>query len=188
MGWHVIFVESGREDNVCMQVANLLDYLNYADYELLVPKRKLKEKHKGLIVEIVKTMFPGYVFIKADNAWDIYNKIRHLRCLYRFLSSNADMQEVRLEETSNLVYMVDDQGVIGTSNIYVEEDRIIVTKGPLMHYDSLVKKVDRRNHRVKILFMFHGESHFIDISVNLIEKYNHIPGKEIPFFSNYYFS
>lgn len=90
-------------------------------------------------------------------------------------------------EIANIVYMADDEGVIGISDIYVEEDRIVVTKGPLMNYDGCVKKVDRRNHRVKVLFMFNGESHYIDISVNLIEKYKQGPGKEIPFFANYYF-
>ena len=52
MGWHVIFVEYGKEDNVCMQMSYLLKHINYTDYELLVPKRKLKEKRKGLFVEI----------------------------------------------------------------------------------------------------------------------------------------
>ena len=92
--------------------------------------------------------------------------------------------KIRLEEIANIVYMLDEEGVIGISDIYVENDRIIVTKGPLMNYDGLVKKVDRRNHRVKVLFMFNGESHFIDISVNLIEKFHHTSAKEIPFYTS----
>lgn len=187
MGGYVIFVESGREDAVCAQITNLLEHINYSDYELLVPKRKLNEKHKGVFVEIVKTMFPGYVFIKTDNAWDVYNKTRHLSSLYRFLNSDAVIQEIRLEEISNLVYMIDDKGVIGVSDIYVENDKIIVTKGPLMYYNGLVKKVDRRNHRIKILFQFNGEMHFINISINFIEKLDDsVSSKEIPFFVNYY--
>lgn len=184
MGWHVIFVEYGKEDNVCMQMSYLLKHINYTDYELLVPKRKLKEKRKGLFVEIIKTMFPGYVLIKTNNAWDIFNKTRHLDSIHKFLHSNSEMQEIRLEEIANIVYMLDEEGVIGISDIYVENDRIIVTKGPLMNYDGLVKKVDRRNHRVKVLFMFNGESHFIDISVNLIEKFHHTSAKEIPFYTS----
>ncbi|MFQ9799275.1 MAG: transcription termination/antitermination NusG family protein [Clostridia bacterium] len=106
MGWHVIFVEYGKEDNVCMQMSYLLKHINYTDYELLVPKRKLKEKRKGLFVEIIKTMFPGYVLIKTNNAWDIFNKTRHLDSIYKFLHSNSEMQEIRLEEIANIVYIV----------------------------------------------------------------------------------
>ncbi|GFI55726.1 transcription termination/antitermination protein NusG [Clostridiales bacterium] len=187
MGWHGIFVESGREDDVCMQMTNLLKHLNFTDYELLVPKRKLKEKRKGVFVEVIKTMFPGYVLIKTNNVWDIFNKTRHLNSIYKFLHSNSEMQEIRLEEIANIVYMVDEEGVIGISDIYVENDRIVVTKGPLMNYDGFVKKVDRRNHRVKVLFMFNSESHFIDISVNLIDKFQHETAKEIPFFTSKYY-
>lgn len=187
MGWHAIFVKNGKEDMVHTQISNLLEHLGYTDYELLIPKRRLKEKHQGHFVEIVKKMFPGYILIRSDDPWNVFYKIRHFEHLYRFLNHDRQMEEIRLEEIANIVYMADDEGVIGISDIYVEEDRIVVTKGPLMNYDGCVKKVDRRNHRVKVLFMFNGESHYIDISVNLIEKYKQGPGKEIPFFANYYF-
>lgn len=179
MGWHVIFVKTGKEDAVCMQMKNLLK--NYTDYELLVPKRKLMENHKGIFVETIKTMFPGYILIKTDNVWDIFDKTRNISSLYRFLKNNIEMQEIRMEEIADLFCMIDNKGIVGISDIFVENDRIIVTKGPLMNYNGYVKKVDRRNHRVKVLFLFNGESHYIDISVNLIKKFHGISTKEIPF-------
>lgn len=187
MGWHAIFVETGKEDIVHTQISKLLEHLGYTDYELLIPKRRLKEKHQGKFIEIVKKMFPGYILIRADDPWNVFHKTRRFEHLYRFLNHDQQMLEIRLEEIANIIYMVDEEGVIGISDIYVKDDRIVVTKGPLMHYDGLVKKVDRRNHRVKVLFMFNGERHYIDISVNLIEKYRDVSGKEIPFFANYYF-
>ena len=85
MGWNEIYIKNRREDDVCMQMTNLLKHLNFTDYELLVPKRKLKEKRKGVFVEVIKTMFPGYVLIKTNNVWDIFNKTRHLNSIYKFV-------------------------------------------------------------------------------------------------------
>ena len=84
--------------------------------------------------------------------------------------------------------MTDSDGVIGSSDVFVENDRILVTKGPLAKYDGFIKKIDRRKNRVTALFMFNGAQHYIDLSVNFIEKYNDdMFGKDIPFFANYYF-
>jgi len=58
----------------------------------------------------------------------------------------------------------------------------------LKNYDGFVKKIDRRRRRITALFMFNGAQHYIDLSVNFIEKYDDsVSGKEIPFFANYYF-
>ncbi len=84
--------------------------------------------------------------------------------------------------------MSDSDRVIGSSDVFVENDRIIVTNDPLKNYDGFVKKIDRRRGRVTVTFMFKGARHYIDLSINFIEKYdNSVSGKEIPFFANYYF-
>ena len=168
MGWHAIFVETGKEETVYTQINTLLMQSNYTDYELLIPKRKIKERHKGCSFEIIKKMFPGYILIKTSNPWYVYQKTRNLRSLYRFLSQDQVMHEIYLDEIANIIYMMDNQGVIGISDVYVETDKIVVTKGPLMNYEGIVKKIDYRNQRAKVLFMFDGNPHYINISVNIL--------------------
>ncbi len=86
-------------------MTNLLKHLNFTDYELLVPKRKLKEKRKGVFVEVIKTMFPGYVLIKTNNVWDIFNKTRHLNSIYKFLHSN-DMFCVLIDKLNDMLLSI----------------------------------------------------------------------------------
>ncbi len=184
MGWHVIFVETGKEDMVYTQINNILNHVNYTDYDLLIPKRKLQERHQGKFIEIVKKMFPGYILIRTNDPWDIFRKTQKLERLYRFLNQDCIIQEIRLEEIANIIYMVDEEGVIGISDIFVENDTVKVIDGPLCNYIGWIKKVDKHKRRVKVLFKFSGRDHLIDLSVNFIEKYEHVQGKELPFFYN----
>lgn len=163
-------MKTGKEDFVYSQIKNILGYKNYQDYELLIPKRKLKERHQGKFIEVVKKMFPGYILIKTNEPWNIYNKTRQLGDLYRFLIQDYTIQEIRFDEIANIVYMVDQDGIIGISNIHIEHDRVKVMDGPLCRYMGLVKKVDSHKQRVKVLFKFNGINHSIDLSVNIIRR------------------
>lgn len=169
-------------------INSLLKHSSYEnEYELLIPKRKMQERHQGQLVEVIIKMFPGYILIRTENAWEIYNRTRRLEHLYRFLYHNGKIDEISLDEISNIIYMVDKEGVIGISNIFVENDMVKVIDGPLCNYTGWIKKVDKHKRRIKVLFKFSGQDHLIDLSVNIIEKYEDTQGRELPFFYNQYF-
>ena len=135
-------------------------------------------------------MFPGYILLETERILEFYSRLKTTRCEHCFgvLRNGGYFIEVKLEEILNIIYMSDSDGVIGSSDVFVENDKIVVTKGPLTNYNGYIKKVDRRKHCVKVLFMFNGEKHYIDLSVNFIDKFDDsISSKEIPFFANKYF-
>ena len=171
MGWYAIYVKTGREEAVCALIRRTLEQIEYkTPYELLVPKRQIKERHQGGFTEKCSVMFPGYVLIGTEHIADLYTKTMKCKDLYRFLKSNGEFQEIGLDEISNIVYMADEEGVIGISDIYIENDIVKVTSGPLCRYYGWIKKIDRHKHRAKVLFMFQGHSYLIDLSVNFICK------------------
>jgi transcriptional antiterminator NusG len=69
-----------------------------------------------------------------------------------------------------IVAMVDERGVIGRSDIFVGDDRVIVTSGPLPHYEGHISRIDRRKGRARVLFQFDGQRRYADLAVNLLEK------------------
>ena len=191
MGWYALFVETGKEEQVKKHINKTMSSSDASiPYELLIAKREIREKKDGMVRTVVKRMFPGYILLETESILEFYLRLKTTRCEHYFgiLRNGGYFKEVRLEEISNIIYMSDSDGVIGSSDVFVENGRIIVTNGPLKNYDGFIKKIDRRKHRVKALFMFNGERHYIDLSVNFIKKYNeNISGKEIPFFTNYIF-
>lgn len=191
MGWYALFVETGREEQVKKHIHNTMDPSAVGiPYELLIAKREVRERINDSVVIVAKRMLPGYILLETENILDFYLKIKTRRSEHflGILRHGGYFKEIRLEEISNIIYMTDSDGVIGSSDVFIENDRIIVTKGPLKNYDGFIKKIDRRRHRITALFMFNGAQHYIDLSVNFIDKYDDsISGKKIPFFANYYF-
>jgi transcriptional antiterminator NusG len=162
---------TGREEEACNTIRHRLRGTEYAgDYELLVPKRRLIEPHKGQKVEVVKPMFPGYVLARSENMLSMFNRIRYLEKVLTILKTPGALSLIRLEEISNIVYMADGDGIIGVSEVYIAGDVIKVVSGPLASYVGFVKKVDRHKRRIKVAFRFDGMERFIDLSVNFVER------------------
>lgn len=191
MGWYALFVETGKEELVKKYIHNTMSSSNAnIPYELLIAKREIREKKGGVMRVVEKRLFPGYILLGTERILEFYSRLKIARCEHYFgvLRNGAYFKEIGLEEISNIIYMSDSDGVIGSSDIFIENDRIIVTNGPLKHYDGFIKKINRRRGRATVMFMFKGETHYIDLSVNFIDKYDdNISGKIIPFLANRYF-
>lgn len=171
MNWYAIFVETGKEDIVTQLVRTMLKSDEFAsDYDLLVPKREVAERKRGITQTFLKNMFPGYVLLNTSDVFSFYSKARYFTHIYSVLHNAEHFREIELSEISNIIYMADEHGVIGKSDIFVEDDRVIVTRGPLLHYDGYITKIDCRKERAKVLFQFDGSSHLVDLSVNLLEN------------------
>lgn len=83
MSWYAFFVETGKEDRI-------EDYLikNCPDVNYLIPKRYLTEKKGGDLYNIIKLMFPGYIFIRIEEKLDFktYYKINDFPYLIHMLN------------------------------------------------------------------------------------------------------
>ena len=175
MGWYALFVETGREEHVKKHIHNSLDFsVVGTPYELLIAKREIKERKDGIEQTVEKRMFPGCILLETENILEFHLELMTRRSKYLFgvLRQEGYFKEIALEEVSRIIYMTDSNGVIRSSDIIVENNRIIVTKGPLKNYDGFIKRIDRRKKRVEVLFMFNGAEHFINLSVNVIEKFS----------------
>jgi len=166
MAWYAIHVRTGREDAVCEEIRKQVALLGYnAEYELLVPKRKLQERRQGEFVEVIRTMFPGYVLAQSEDIREFANVVTRGKGIFRFLQNEGEFQEIRLEEISAIVYMTDEAGVIGPSEALLEGDLITVVSGPLKGCEGLIKKIDKHHRRAKVEFWLDGRRHQIDLAV-----------------------
>ena len=168
MAWYAVHVRIGNEDEVCEKIRKKLANAGYDKaYRLLVPKRKLLERHNGLFVEMVRTMFPGYVLVESEDIRGVAKLTKSCKGIFRYLESEGEFQEIRLEEVSAIVYMTDEAGVIGSSEVLLEGDVIEVTNGPLRGYEGLIKRIDKHHRRASVLFFLDGRQHFISLAVSI---------------------
>lgn len=171
MSWYVIFVETGYEDEFC-RYADKEKNQRYAgiQYSLLVPKRKIFERKNGILREVIKTMFPGYVLLETDSIVKFFLQARNSPHIIRFLRHDTHFLEVRKEEIKPILEMVDSCGLIQISKAFVENDRVKIVEGPLLGMEGVIKRIDKRKGRARVNFFLNENSLLIDLGIEIILK------------------
>lgn len=170
MGWYAIFVETGKEEAVSKRInRELSQTVLDGQFTILIPKRRMVERRNGICEEVEYKLFPGYILVKTEYINELYHLTFRLEHLYRYLRCSGVFDEIRLEEISNIVYMANEEGVIGLSNIVIDNDTVKVIDGSLRNYKGFVVKIDKHKGRARVLFKFNGQDHLIDLSVNILK-------------------
>ena len=79
--WYALFVKTGEEEDMRKYLETLLPDINM---KILIPKRKLQERRKGKVYEVIRTLLPGYVLVKTEMDVDFYYRLKKLPGLLRF--------------------------------------------------------------------------------------------------------
>ncbi len=170
---YVFFVQTGSENNVCRYLnENLIENNQYT----FSPKKEIIYRKAGKVSIQLKNMFPGYVFTKTDYAPLEFIKIvssltRQSGKIIRLLGMyNPDSMNLSSNEKGFLMKLCDEQFIVKKSTGLIIGDRVIVREGPLVGYESIIKKVDRHNQRAEIELPFMGELRQISLSLEIISK------------------
>ena len=166
--WYAVFVVTGQEEKVRVLIENRLSKYSSIQAKLFVPRRLMRERKNGIVGEENRIMFPGYVLVGTDDIERIFDIAIGLKGVLKFLQNGDEFQKIRLEEISRLVYMADNDDLIGESEIcFDKDDQIVVLSGPLKGEEGRITKLNRRKGRVAVEFDIGAERHEIWLSVRL---------------------
>jgi len=137
------------------------------------PKRQLDIRRAGKIKTATLAVFPGYLFIEAENDDEIQSKkwdFRKTEGFYRFLKSNQNVTPLADRDLELVLHFINSSGLTaGKSKVYFNENaRIVVVEGPLMGLEGRILKVDRRKGRAKIKLDLYDDSFTIDLGFEVI--------------------
>lgn len=173
MKWYVVFVETRREELVsCL----LTKFLKSLDIECLIPLRKVPERIEGSFVDVVRPLFPGYVFIHTKMSPELYTTINRIPKIFRLLRKgkydrtdlNSYCTEIEETEIASILDLVGNDGIIEYSHAIAKNNEIVVTSGPLKGREEIIKKINKRKMRAKIGLNFLGSQCDIDVGLNII--------------------
>ena len=126
--------------------------------------RKTLKTRKGVFYE--SPLFPGYVFMKTavfDPA-AVPALLKRAEGFYHFLPSNSDAAELSgtdLEYVKNFSAYGE---VLGASQAYFDENqRIVITGGPLKGFAGNIIRVNRRTNRVTVRIDLYGSPKTVDL-------------------------
>lgn len=160
--WYVLHVETGSE----ILVRDTLNRI--VTIKAVVPRQEKVERRQGKKIVVVRTIFQGYVFVKADLTPDIYYRIRSTPRVYKFLGSNRP-EPIPEEELHFILGFLGRDEIIGISDAMMEGRSIRVTNGPLLGMEGYIVKVNKRKGRVKARFGILGHTKSVELSVNFVE-------------------
>lgn len=170
MGWYVINVETGFEDEVCYIVNHIKPYLlEHIEYNLLVPKRILYERKRGIRNKVVRKLFPGYILVETNRIEQFYFRINRLPHIIKFLRNNDYFLEVENDEIKHIFNLINKEGLIDISQGFMINDKVKIIDGPLLNYEGIIKKIDKRKGRAKVEFTIHNNPLLIDLGIDIIQ-------------------
>ncbi|WP_028992407.1 antiterminator LoaP [Thermoanaerobacter thermocopriae] len=164
--WYVIFTRGGFENKVKDIIQNCFK----EEVKLLVPKRKIIERVKGQPVEKIKLLFPGYVFVNAEMSDELYYKMSEVLKMGVFLKEGKRPAFVREEEMKIILSLIKNSDLIDVSKGIMEGERVKIIEGPLKGYEGLIKKIDKRKKRAKVMLSIAGELKSVDLAIEVIEN------------------
>ena len=170
MKWYVLFVLGGKEE-VIKDKTN-----QFEQVEAFIPKKVKFYKNKGIVHKEISLLFPNYVFIQTALEHKEFMALvqTHLRVIegfYKVLQHDKQGLEVILpSEKQFLQQFTNAQHVIEESIGFIENDKVIITQGPLKGHESMIVKIDRHKRIAFLDFTMFGLPKTISVGCDIIKK------------------
>jgi len=164
-GWYALFVVTGDEE----KVKERINYRFEKRIRAIVPKRKIKERREGKWEYKIKTLFPGYVLINGNMGQQIYETIRGIPGVIRVLRDSSGPQELHEAEIELICRLTGEGEIIPVSQVYTIGKKVFVVDGPLLGMEGLIKSIDKRKGRAKVVLNLLGEPREIELSITMVQ-------------------
>lgn len=163
--WYALFVKTGEEEDMRKYLETLLPDINM---KILIPKRKLQERRKGKVYEVIKTLLPGYVLVKTEMDVDFYYRLKKMPGLLKILRDESEPLPIPEHEIAVILALTNQGDVIEFSEVYKEGDRIKVARGPMKGLEGIIESYDHRKKRLKIRLEILGQVKKVDIGAEFV--------------------
>ncbi len=171
MDYFAIQVWTGHEDEYLRRLSATPCF---KDSALIVPKRSMKLRKRGVLRAIERPLFSGYVFISSET--DELNPeqrwcIKTTSYYVRILPDAANPQPIGGRDRAVLSHFISYGKSADTSKvIFDEHDRIVVLEGPLKGLEGMIVKVDKRKMRAKVRLDLCQDSFKVDLAFEVMER------------------
>ncbi|QEN05604.1 hypothetical protein EW093_13070 [Thiospirochaeta perfilievii] len=164
MNYYVLQVVTGTENKVKDSLSSL-DVIN--------PERKLIIRRKGKKLNEVKSIFPGYIFLKTKENIDnvTLQLLKDTKNVVKILNSYKDPIPLCCNQLDLIKPLLNPNFKAELSNVnFNKDDKIVVINGPLKELEGQIIKVDKRKQRATVQIEMYNKVHKINFSYIDISK------------------
>lgn len=160
---YCLFCVVGKEDSVVRMLERR------GQCKAIFPRKVKPLWHKDAWEETLAPLFPGYVFVYAQEALDgmELRRIDHVLRLLRY--GEDDVCELRGDDLAFAEMMLETGGVLGSLNAIEEGSYVRITDGLLSDYQGSVLKVDKRKRMAEVELKLLGSVKRVWLSYTILE-------------------
>lgn len=178
--WYILFVRAGSENRVIVDLKNAFERKSSEfSFDVFYPEAEQYYRSKKYQIlgrrYLKRPLFPGYVFIETNMPADAFLS-EYITFFYqsidiiRILKDSAGGIALPSSERDRLNYILRGKRCLEHSVGYIEGDQIIVTAGPLVGREAIIKKINRHNRDALIAVDLFGEKLSLKIALEIISK------------------
>ncbi|AYO31452.1 antiterminator LoaP [Biomaibacter acetigenes] len=164
--WYVLFTKTGEEKKLKEAIEHIFPP---DEVKPLIPRRRLMEKRQGKKIEVVRTLFPGYVFINTVMTEETYRSIKLMPVSAKLLMTDLEPAEVPPEEMKPILRLTSVSDVIGFSTGIRVGTKVKIIEGPLKDFEGIIIDVDSRKGRAKVMLDILNETKKVDLGLTVIK-------------------
>lgn len=120
---------------------------------------------------VKKLLFPGYVFLVSNHAEDLAKSLEKMPYSARMLGAGDDTYTALADgERDWFLSFMDGKHCVRMSEGYIEGDKVVVTRGPLLGLEGDIRKIDRHKRRAYLDATMFGRTMPISVGLEVVRK------------------
>ncbi len=165
--WYVIWTSTGLEGKALHAVQEL-----HCQNRSFIPRRAIQMKKNGSWVKVEKTLFPGYFFVDTDDVEKLADEVRKIEGFNQILSTEKTFFPLEEKDARFVDKLYNNMnGLFDVSEGIIEGDQIIVTSGPLLGQEALIRKIDRHKRLAYLEFAMFDQTVPVSVGLEIVEKH-----------------
>ena len=160
--WYVMQVRTGTEENIRCQCQRLINS-NVLE-RCFIPYYQQKKRFQGEWHIQERILFPGYVFLIAENSEKLVNGLR------KVIGTGDEIVPLVQEEIDLLMKIGTDKQLVEMSSGIIENDRVQILSGPLMGMEGNIRRIDRHKRTAYLEIEMFGRTVEMKVGLEIIRK------------------
>lgn len=166
--WYVMQVRTGTEENIRCQCQRLINS-NVLE-RCFIPYYQQKKRFQGEWHIQERILFPGYVFLIAENPEKLVNELRKVIGLTKLIGTGDEIIPLVQEEIDLLMKIGTDKQLVEMSSGIIENDRVQILADPLMGMEGNIRRIDRHKRMAYMEIEMFGRTVEMKVGLEIIRK------------------
>ena len=165
--WYVLHTYSGYENAVKAAIEKSVVNRHYEDmvFQTEIPMETVTEvTESGVMKEVERKVFPGYVLIKMILTDETWHLIRNIRGVTGFVGEAN--KAIPLTDAEVAALGVERHEVVV---MYHVGDIVKITDGPLSSFKGTVEEIDADKNKVRVVVSMFGRETPVELELDQVE-------------------